>query len=337
LWPLACLLLVLLGAGPVAAAEGGGDADALPESLRFPRSAVGETQVQAFVPVPPVGEQAPVLARTGEARHWQVQLPADVHQGPDTWWLFRVRLGLERVSAAPGQFVVTAATNGHAAVRVKVTVEAGGLHATGGGLVGQANGQAPRRLAFAVENYVQVRGLKPGANDVSVRIDGPKGQTVAPFTAVLAAGSGLGMTAVGPNETGIRTMRGQLSVRSGRQTSVPYELVRRGGRPDRPVRLFVQASSRNIRISEPIRDFARLDGGKKGRFTVTGSVPGRYSILVGLLGNYNSPTVAIPVIVEPAGHGAGPYRPEAAAAGATALAFLFTGSAVFLRRRQRAA
>jgi hypothetical protein len=226
------------------------------------------------------------------------RLPAGSAQGPARWYAIRLRavLGLARGS---GDCILSAATDGATAAQIELQTRPGSATVSSLGWI-----QGRRRLVtharqvrLDFRNYLQVHGVQGGANPFSLTLEVLRGRCLTSVR--LLRGSGIATTAARPDELRFLVPTSTLTATKGREVTIPYELSRRGGWPDRGATVTLSVP-RGWRVDgSRAQRFQRLDHGRRGSFRVTPNATGTSFVGLRAMRVYNEPNATIQVKVEP--------------------------------------
>jgi hypothetical protein len=238
------------------------------------------------------------VARGGTVTLGAFELPAGSAQGPVRWYAIRLRavLGLAR---ATGDCILSAATDGATAAQIEIQTRSGSATVSSLGWI-----QGRRRLVthaghvrLDFRNYLQVHGVTGGANPFRLTLDVLRGRCLTSIR--LLRGSGIATTAARPDELRFLVPTTSLTATKGHELTIPYELSRRGGWPDRGATVTLSVP-RGWRIDGPVSQrFRRLDDGRRGSFRITPTTTGTSLVGLRAMRVYNEPNATIQVKVEP--------------------------------------
>lgn len=179
------------------------------------------------------------LAAGSESRALQFDLPQNVSQGPERW--FVVHLGLfvkfneSSLRAAPGAVAfVSGSTNGRAFASVKFDArEASGSLRVRWNFVNVTgvfrDAVAPGDLLLNLSNYPQFQGVRPGPNEMELRLEDPAGLVER---AVVGEGSAIEVTGRSPPKLRFaRVEAPEAEVQAGATFTLAALLRNEGGLP----------------------------------------------------------------------------------------------------------
>ena len=270
-----------------------------------------------FWPLSALGVDAPVAITTPGTRVLaRYRLPTGARQGRPWWYTIRLHLGF-RFARRRGECSVSAATNGMTAAQVIVRTTRDAAEVSSlGWIQGRRRTRvtAPSsRLDF--RNYLQIRGVLPGANTFSVTLDELRGRCFDRLA--VFQDSGIGATRVRPDELRLLVPREPIVAVAGRPARVPFALRRRGGRPDGAFDVRLTLPSGFETAGGTTRHFERV-GSLRARLVRRrrAPAPGRYVVSLAVPRRYNQPTASVELqVVE---RRSWLRRPPAVAAGGVA-------------------
>jgi hypothetical protein len=239
------------------------------------------------------------VARGGTVALGAFELPPGSKQGPARWYTIRLRAAL-RLARGSGDCLLSAATDRATAAQIEIQTHPRSAVVSSLGWI-----QGRRRLVTRARvvqldfrNYLQVRGVRGGANPFTLTLELLHGRCLERVR--LLPGSGIATTRARPDELRFLVPTQVLTATSGRRLTIPYELARRGGWPDRGA-VVALSVPRGWRVDGPrSQRFRRLDDGRRGAFRVTPTTTGTSFVGVRAMRVYNEPNATIPVKVEPA-------------------------------------
>jgi len=239
------------------------------------------------------------VARGGTVTLGAFELPTGSAQGPARWYAIRLRatLGLAR---SPGDCILSAATDGATAAQIEIQTRPGSATVSSLGWI-QGRRRVvthARRVRLDFRNYLQVHGVKAGANPLRLTLDVLGGRCLTGLK--LLRGTGIAVTTARPDELRFLVPTSALTATKGHALTIPYELSRRGGWPDRGATVTLSAP-RGWRIDgSATQRFRLLHDGRRGTFRITPTTTGTSLVGLRAMRVYNEPTATIPVRVEPA-------------------------------------
>jgi hypothetical protein len=280
------------------------------------------------------GHRAPrQLALTGGGPAVRVPyvLPRGARQGPRLWYLLRLNATV-RLGPKDGEYVLSAGNGQYTAAQILFTVRHGRVEADELGLVGGHSVATTRRRTLAVrfENYSQIRAIAPGAGELVFRLERRGGSPGT--TATILGSSGIATTTVAPDELRLRVAPRAVVVNPGREVRIRFDLDRRGGRPDRPVRIVLSGGgTRRPGESSRVLAYAGVGSGRTGVFVLRAPARvGAYLLGIGVPDRYNQPSTAIRVdVVAVTGR-----RPDMRFVGGMSAALAAVGAGLYWRRRR---
>ncbi|MGN6187494.1 MAG: hypothetical protein ACTHOE_01235 [Conexibacter sp.] len=279
-----CALAAALGGGAAEAAVAASPGPGLHPLWRIPaRDLAGADRV----------------ARGGTVALGAFRLPPGSAQGPTRWYAIRLRAEL-RLTRAPGFCILSAATDRATAAQIELRTGPRGAAVSSLGWI-----QGRRRLVTQTgraridfRNYLQVHGVQAGANPLTLTLELLHGRCLKGIR--LLPGSGIATTAARPDELRFLVPTTVLTATKGHALTIPYELSRRGGWPDRGATVTLTVP-RGWRLDGPgSQRFARLHDGRRGAFRITPTTTGTSFVGLRAMRVYNEPNATIQVQVEPA-------------------------------------
>jgi len=226
------------------------------------------------------------------------ELPRRSAQGPVRWYAIRLRavLGLAR---GAGECILSAATDGATAAQIDIQTHPRSAVVSDLGWIQGRRRLLTRAAAVQIDfrNYLQVHGVRAGANPFTLTLDVLHRPCLRSIR--LLSGSGIATTAARPDELHFLVPTQVLTATKGHALTIPYELSRRGGWPDRGASVTLSVPD-GWRIDGPgSQRFRRLDTGRRGSFQVTPSTTGTSFVGLRAMRLYNEPNAMIQVKVEP--------------------------------------
>jgi hypothetical protein len=226
------------------------------------------------------------------------ELPRGSAQGPVRWYTIRLHAVL-RLARGTGQCILSAATDAATAAQIEVQTHPRSAVVSSLGWI-----QGRRRLVTRAglvkldfRNYLQVHGVRGGANPFTLTLEMLHGSCLKSIR--LLRGSGIATTGARPDELRFLVPTEVLTATKGREVTIPYELSRRGGWPDRGA-LVTLSAPRGWKIDGPrSQRFRRLDDGRRGSFRITPTTTGTSFVGLRAMRVYNEPNATIQVKVEP--------------------------------------
>jgi hypothetical protein len=218
-------------------------------------------------------------------------LPDDAKQGSGLWYTVRLHL-LVFVRHSAGTCIVSASTNDDAAAQIEVTTRSTG--ATFDSL-GWIDGhriwhEDADVVALRFQNYLQVNGVRPGRNVLSVKTETLAGHCVSKV--VVLPDTGIGTTRTRPDELRLLVPRDAIRGERGHRTTIPFRLYRRGGRPDGPVTVAIGSNRSFGLVGNSQLRFPRVGSGIQGSFVI---VPreSEVSVSISVPRRLNQPTATL--------------------------------------------
>lgn len=259
-------------------------------------------------------------------------LAPGARQGPRLWYLLRLHAVL-RLGPGDGRYVLSAANGLHTAAQIIVTVRKGRARVD---LLGLVRGHEVRHVRgrtvpIRFENYSQIQAIKPGRSELSFRLEHEGGSPRT--TATILPSSGIVVTSILPDELLLDVEPKAIAVHPADEVRVRFDLHRRGGRADVPLRVTLSgAGKRRLGESPRVQAYEGVGSGREGVFVLHApNATGRYLLGVSVPDRYNQPTSAVQVkVVAPAGRRLN--RPVLAGAVGIVAAF---GVGALIRTRRR--
>jgi hypothetical protein len=238
------------------------------------------------------------VARGGTVTLGAFELPRGSAQGPVRWYTIRLRAAL-RLARSAGDCVLSAATDGATAAQIELQTRPRSALVSSLGWI-----QGRRRLVTRTglvkldfRNYLQVHGVREGTNPFSLTLETLHGRCLRSIR--LLSGSGIATTGARPDELRFLVPTTLLTATKGRGLTIPYELSRRGGWPDRGATVTLSVPG-GWRIDGPSSQrFRRLHNGRRGSFRITPTTTGTSLVGLRAMRLYNEPNATIQVKVEP--------------------------------------
>jgi hypothetical protein len=245
------------------------------------------------------------------------RLPAGSRQGNPLWYLTRLRAAVHFAPRVSGKFLLTADVNGATVAQIPLVVAARSIRVEELGLIGGRRSRtvAGREANVDFRNYVQISGIRPGANVLRFAIEPVAVRGLSrpgAFVVAVLSGSGMEATHVLPDELLLSAEPAAVTAPVGQEVRLGYWLRRRGGRPDVPTIVRLGGGGLDIKGAD-VQRLPRLGTGVHGAFTVVGREPGTYMVMIAVPDRYNEPSTAVTVTITApasgtAGVGPGPAR-----------------------------
>lgn len=241
--------------------------------------------------------RAGTVAHGGTVALGAFALPRGSAQGPSRWYTIRLRAVLH-IARGSGECIVSAATDGATAAQVDVQTHPHSAVVSSLSWIQGRHRVLMRAGAVTLDfrNYLQVRGVRAGANPFTLTVDALRGPCLKRIE--LLRGSGIATTPARPDELRFLVPTGVLRATKGHALTIPYELSRRGGWPDRGATVTLAVPGGWRIDGTPSQRFRRLNRGRRGSFHVTPSTTGTSFVGVRAMGVYNEPNATLQVRVE---------------------------------------
>jgi hypothetical protein len=189
-------------------------------------------------------------------------------------------------STVDGRWEVEADINGYTAASIDIT-RSGGVTSSstfsliGGGLHAETTEGA---LPLNFENYAQLQAFRAGGpNTLTMRVTGDTSDGVLR----LRRPTGLEVSPVGPDEIRLGLPR-TVVMAPGDVVHIPYELARRGARPDQQVTVTLSAMPEGLEFaSARSHSYERVGTTQRGMFAVRATSKGLYTVAVRADSHYN--------------------------------------------------
>ena len=213
------------------------------------------------------------------------QLPDDASQGADDWYILNLTLEANVGPAAgPGAHnYVSVDTNGYTAAQIKfapdmVAGQPAIRWSTFELFTGSASGVVlGRSVNISFRNYLQIRGVRPGTNDLTLRLEQPVGVVVSSVR--LLPGSGVYWGEFGPSSLTLDVDSSQTHVEVGDMLSLRYR-VSSHGFPVRDAGIAAITSDPGLVSTGPTSRFFEWLGTEEGRISFVALAPGKYTVTV---------------------------------------------------------
>jgi hypothetical protein len=245
------------------------------------------------------------LDAPGEVEATRFRLPADAAQGHGRWYVIRLRFALTLAAdSRPGLVYVSAATNGRTAAQVKARARQGEIEWSSVGLIdGRVEGRARgRRIDVDFRNYLQIAGVRPGVNVLTVTLE-----RVGPIRVErlhVFADSGIERTQVAPAEIELRLGLPRGEVRVGDEFELGYRLRNAGDRPAHDVVIAVDFPRGGLALLGASQArFPQLVRTAAGSFRFRALTEGRFRVALAARSSANRPAALVEVPVSGAESG----------------------------------
>lgn len=244
------------------------------------------------------------LLRAGSVAHGGTvalgafELPRGSAQGPARWYTIRLRAVLQ-LARGTGECILSAASDGATAAQVDVQTHPRSAVVSSLSWIQGRHRVLTRASAVTIDfrNYLQVRGVRGGANPFTLTLDVLHRPCVKRIRVL--RGSGIAVTSARPDELRFLVPTTVLTVTKGRELTIPYELSRRGGWPDRGATVTLSVPHEWRIDGSGSQRLRRLADGRSGSFRITPTTTGTSFVGLRAMGVYNEPNATIQVKVEP--------------------------------------
>jgi hypothetical protein len=253
-----------------------------------------------FWPLSRLGKQAAVrISQPTTQVLARYRLSPGTRQGVPLWYTIRLHAGF-RFARRTGECILSAATNGLTAAQIIVKTDSRAAQVSS---LGWIQGRRLSRLSAKTaridfRNYLQTQGARPGSNTLTVTLDVLRGRC---FDSVsVLPDSGIGATAVRPDELRLLVPKQPIAATAGRRTKLPFELRRRGGRPDGGLDVRLLLPDGFTAVDGTVRHFPRIGRVGSGTFEFVPKTTGRYVLSLAVPRRYNQPAANVQVdVVKP--------------------------------------
>jgi hypothetical protein len=273
---------------------------ALPRSTTAAqKSEVARLDALTQTPLVLIGSARPAIFRG------DFDLPADARQGPEQWYLVRLRYRLWfRRDSGRGFAWVSSDTNGRTAAQIEYTTRRRrGRLDVRRTAVDLTHGQQERRSrsprdALTFTNYLPYQGVRGGSNTWSIRLEQAGSARVARMEVL--GDSAIVRTTRTPFPLSLDASSDGEESEVGGRFSVTARLAARPGYHLGDVVLRVLPESHGIQLlGQPIRRFHRFVGRRRTVFSFLARRAGSYAITVVASSDANHPNASVQVHVSP--------------------------------------
>jgi len=214
------------------------------------------------------------------------RLPPRARQGTAGWYVLDLSLqAMVDPSVGMGaRNYVSVDTNGRTAAQIKFTTdEVAGQPAVRWStyelFTGSASGIVfSESVMLPFRNYLQIKGVRPGTNDFTLRLEQPAGVVVA--SARLLRGSGVYYGKLGPSHLRLGAFASSARVRVGDILSIRY-YVANDGFPARDVGLIASTSGKGLAATGATSRFLGwVPDEDEGVMSFVALAPGRYDVVI---------------------------------------------------------
>jgi hypothetical protein len=273
------------------------------------------------------------------------RLPRGASQGPRTWYLIRLHFEITfAADSGPGIAYVSGLTNGRAAAQIKyrVTKRPNAAPEIRWSSVDLIRGRiertaASRTVEVRFRNYLQLGGVRPGNNTLTVELERLRNVEVKRLR--IFADSGIEVTRLAPAKLVLKPVLPVREVNAGEEFRVGFTLDNDGGRPARDVIVGVDFPRRVLTLLGPVdQRVARVRRRLTGSFRFRALRPGRYRLALAVRSSANRPLAVIDVPVSSSESSRAGRRLVSIIAGALIVGFgllLLLGGGRWRRRASR--
>lgn len=230
------------------------------------------------------------------------RLPNGVRQGSPLWYVIHIQAALV-LQPGHAECELSAATDGATAAQIIVrTFGRRTIISTDGWIQGASDTRIrSRRYEVDYWNYLQLHGVRRGTNVVTVTVRDLSGNEKCLRAIKLGRGTGVFGTRSNPRELQLLVPRDAVNATAGSSLTIPFEVVRRGGWPDRGATVVLDLPEGWRALDGARRTFTRIGSRRDGSFRVIATAPGSQILTLAVARSYNRPEAAVRVVVRPAG------------------------------------
>jgi hypothetical protein len=235
------------------------------------------------------------------------RLPAGARQGPDHWYLIHLHFIIIFAPASgPGRAYVIGLTNDHAAAQIQFRQRRPHRHGTpriAWNSLDLIRGEvkrvtSSRMIEVDFKNYVQLDGVRPGANSLEIVLERFGRLRVASLRVL--PDSGIILTGRGPPDLAIRATSPSQEVLTGDTFEVRFVVRNDGGRAARDVGVAVQTPPNGISVvGASTRGLGRVGSsdGTSGGFHLRAERAGDYRLELQAVGGaqFTGTTIGVAV------------------------------------------
>ena len=210
------------------------------------------------------------------------QLPSSAGQGVDGWYILELtlRVDLDPMAGLDARNYVSVDTNGRTAAQIKferdvVAGQSAVRWSTTELFTGSSRGIAfGTSLTISYSNYLQVEGVRPGENVLTLKLEQPQGIVVRSVT--LETGSNVSKGRLGPPRLTIDVNSYPRRVKVGRVFTVRYRVTDEGY-PAKDVGVTATTSGMGLLAAGPASHFyGWLSGEDQGKMTFVAIAAGKH-------------------------------------------------------------
>jgi hypothetical protein len=155
-----------------------------------------------------------------------------------------------------------------------------------------------RSIEVRFVNYLQFRGVRPGLNTFTIKLERSRGVDVESFEVL--PDSGLILTGTGPAQLEVSLDKDRYSVNLGDEFDVGYTIWNRGDRPALAVEIAPEHPKTLSLVGRSSRRRNVLRESMSGAFRFRAVTPGFYRAALFVTSGSNQPAVEFEVRVKPA-------------------------------------
>ena len=277
-------------------------------------------------------ERGPITTTVPELFGVDFTLPADAAQGPSTWYLFHLHVGVDFAAGSTGTAVVSAATNGRTVAQVQLTssgteVEWSTVSAAEPARVEKVSG---RSAEVTMTNFPQQAGVRGGLNRLTFTVEVADGAVVE--RARFFDDTCVEPTTRSPESLEVSSRYAPTAVRAGKEFTVFVRVRNAGTTPIGEVRVQARPPADGLQAVSGTSQVRRdLSGEWIAGLRYRAGAPGKYTVHVDI-GTEISPFVGDNEVAVEVREAAPPVSPWLVGGAALLVLAVLVGSG-FLRRR----
>ena len=242
-----------------------------------------------------------------ETRSFRYRLPGNAAQGKKTWYLLRLHFRIQfDPQTHPGYAVLSGLTDGRAAVQIQFFVaRRHGRLRIGWTSLDLLNGlrnhvASSPAIDVADENYLQLAGVRPGDNTLTVRVEQYGGIHIRSVR--IFRDTGVLSTRLGPAKLKLSVLSDQQRFRAGEMARIGFRLSNVGGQPARSVVVRPNFNPRALAlVSRPIVRFRMIRHSAAGAFRFHVRRAGYSQVALEVSSNSSNPGALLALRAEPGG------------------------------------